>query len=324
LSAAYKLKIYSLINKTPLPKNPQFLFNPVTAYWRDVKYVDFQLRVTAEHNAVNQTFNSVFTGRFDLSTDNPMGFWENTFSWNSDEGNRVFMNGKFVYRNGNLSMSWADTIRATYFNWPLLQNETIIFSINPKPTEENLQKAHAPGEFALTKIRNQKIEKLLTDYGKLMMEKAVINEQNSESETAYKLIVNLTKEEWLNFIKELIIIQLESKTSATISQAAMKDFYHRLDEIADELRLEIEINKDNLELEQIKFSTKIYTDSFPELSSGADLPLGRLHFFNLAGRLTFNQADEEVEIPEIPSGKSARTVYWSEVINHPILVPLLR
>ena len=324
-----QLVIDKLIAQSPLPNTPLLLLNPSFNYLKSLKTFGYQFDLTVEHNLNGQKFSSIFTGKVDNKEKTKLYAVNSTSWWQSGSEAKTFVNGDFQYQGGKLEIFVKEAGDAGFFHWPMIVQKPLAFTVNPTPDSGE---SSSPGEFALTKIRNQKLARLIGDYQKIIVERAYIPEETDLSNLSpdYVVFSELSKEEVVNFIKELTAIYQESQPRPIISQTALQKFYQQLEEVVDDLKVEVHISKQSLLLENIQFITNFYTHKLPEFAEESQYGsqnwqlINGSSYFTVKGKMNILEPNQPVVFPVSPKGQSDVSVNWTEVITHPWLIPLLQ
>ena len=338
LPPSVSLATNQLLARTPLPKTPGILLYPMIHQISQIKSFKqhFQLSVISSQNQPQLTIT--MSGPVDISDQLKLhtNIASKPVNPSPDNQTSSLTSAQIIYQKGVASLIFDQISPDQYLHLESLNNRPINFIINPshQTTEDQFQ--HTPGEFALTKIRNNKYQQLIKDYYSIVLERATLPESN-QSYQPYTITTYLSKAEVVNLIKEAFSIYQESTPNPTIYQPALEKFYDQLEQIINPLDITIYLEPETLNLDKIHLIIMLnrieYASQtvaqFPNSNTPqtTSLPKPKFTFtpdqITLDIKYTISDLNQPVQIPQLPSGELSSQINWSAIITHPLIQPLM-
>lgn len=322
-----RANISQLIAASPLPKTPEIILTPMLAKLDSMTTFSIQSTFNLEHSITKQAFNIVWSGEARRADNNLNFMIDNAASWyvKDNEYEKSLFNSAWYFKDGILSVKVDQADSTDYFKWGNLAGQTVLFVISPTPENtESRGVRSSPGEFALTKIRNNKFTDLSLKYANILLDNAYIDDKNRTVGQNYVIFSKLSKDDFLEFIKEFINIYQESVSGQGLSKSELEIFHRQLSTSLSDIEIQIFVNVETLQFDNLKIESKFFTHNLPEFQKEEFYKYyENSSYYMIKGNLFLSNLNKAVIIPEIKQGKPADELDWLTVVQHPWLTPLL-
>lgn len=320
-----KYQTDKFIIKSPLPNSPLILTRLMLANMKDWKTVNHQLTIDVVHSLTKQKSNAIFTFNTDLKDDFKT-YLSSSITWPYENtNNQHSLAGDAWYDRGVMVIRLNEADNANGFFGQALLDQPFKLILNPSQNNSDIVGNRSAGEFALTKIRNQNLKKLVQNYSQIIINKSILaNDDLDKASSNYRLYSQLSDSEVLNFIKEFMSIYRSSKATPPFSQSALDNFYDQTEKILGTLNINIYIDKETLELKKLEWQTKLHTELLNGFQTADALNLGKMtDSLTLSGVYEINGLNKDLVTPPSPNPEDLEKPNWKQVVTDPLFGPLL-